>query len=220
MNISIQSLLKGARHARGTVVLIDVFRATSLIVTAFAHNVRSVIPALNASHAKTLAAKKKDALLFGEHLGKKSHGAHYPNSPVHVSTLDIKNKEIILTTMNGTRGILAAKQADEVLIGSFLNAQAVAQYLKDKETVTLVPIGMLYGRFKAIEDELCARTIKDYVIGNSVDFSKTKRRILSAFSVNVRNFFQKSEDVQFCLDVNKHDIVPVYADGKISLKHV
>jgi len=175
MRIAIKSLLSGARSARGAVVIIDVFRTSSLIVSLLAHGVKQIIPTLTPEGAQKL--KNENSVLLGERLGRKLQHFDYNISPVQLARVALSNKKIVLTTTNGTRGLLNAQHADEILIGSFLNAETLAQYLKKKELVTLVPIGMMYGKMKAIEDELCAELIRDYILGKEIDFGLVRRKI-------------------------------------------
>ena len=56
---------------------------------------------------------------------------------------DLKGKTIVHTTSSGTQGIANAKNADEIITGSFVNAGAIVKYIQQKQpkTVSLVCMG-------------------------------------------------------------------------------
>jgi 2-phosphosulfolactate phosphatase len=63
-----------------------------------------------------------------------------------------------MSTTNGTKAILAAKRADEILIGALVNASAVAKYLnKCGKDVTLLCAGT--GGKLAVEDYVGAGAV-------------------------------------------------------------
>jgi 2-phosphosulfolactate phosphatase len=68
--------------------------------------------------------------------------------------------------------------AEEVLIGSFANAHAIIEYIKERnpEKVTLIPVGfdlIKPGR----EDELCAQYIRGELLGNPLNFETMQKEI-------------------------------------------
>ena len=157
----ITELLEGARAARGTAVIIDVFRAFSVECYLFDRGVRRVLAVGELQTAYDLKRRYPDALLVGERKGVPLPGFDCGNSPALLRRMELAGKTVIHTTSAGTQGIAAASRgAAEVLAGSLVNARAVADYLKRSgpETVTLVCMG-LRGQRSAPEDLLCARYI-------------------------------------------------------------
>jgi 2-phosphosulfolactate phosphatase len=125
-----------------TVVVIDIFRATSCIVTALAHGVQSIIPVATVAEAKLL--QNKGYLTAAERQGSKVEGFDLDNSPFSYLKPELKGKTIGLTTSNGTQAIRAAQDAGayEVLIGSFLNINSLQNYLQQRaESVCLLCAG-------------------------------------------------------------------------------
>lgn len=128
--------------ANKTVVVIDIFRATSCIVTALANGVASIIPVATVAEAKVL--QSKGYLTAAERQGSKVDGFDLDNSPFSYLQPELKGKTIGLTTSNGTQAIRAAQEAGayEVLIGSFLNIQALQNYLlQSAEEICLLCAG-------------------------------------------------------------------------------
>jgi 2-phosphosulfolactate phosphatase len=116
------------------------------------------------------------------------------------------------------------------LVGSFINADAVAEKaLKAAKDQIEVVMAGVNGRF-AIEDFLGAGSIISHLQSTctldemamasvlaSQDFGKTKKAVHESLSAaNLRDLgFEK--DVEFCLQLNTSDSVPVYRNGIITL---
>lgn len=136
-------------------VVLDVLRATTTITTALAKGCRQVIPVAQVEEAVKLAAQDTTALLCGERGAVKLPGFTLGNSPLEYTRKRVAGQKIILTTTNGTGAIQqAARQAPVVLIGSLLNARAVARRLADYSNVLLLCAGTK-GQF-SLEDTLAA----------------------------------------------------------------
>ena len=161
MEIEILHLIEGARQAKGLTVIIDVFRAFSMECYLYAAGAREVRPV--GTIEETFAWKEKDpaCVLVGERHGRKIEGCDLGNSPSSIVSGSIRNKRVIHTTSAGTQGIVNAVRADGVITGSFVNARAIADYIRETspETVSLVCMGK-EGIAPAEEDELCAAYLK------------------------------------------------------------
>ena len=73
---------------------------------------------------------------MGERNEQKPTGFDFGNSPTHILEANFEGKTIVHTTSSGTQGIAAAVQADEIITGSFVNANAIIQYIKRKNRVS------------------------------------------------------------------------------------
>lgn len=128
--ISLPSHLPPERLAKAQVVVLDVLRASSTIVTALAHGARAVHVYGEIEQAKAdLAKLPYPALTGGERQGLKIEGFDLGNSPEEYVSNRISGATIALTTTNGTRAMIAAAPAAKVFIGSLLNASATAEAL-------------------------------------------------------------------------------------------
>jgi len=129
--------------AGGAVVVIDVLRATTTIVHALAAGARAVVPCLEIADARALAEKllSDRILLGGEREGVPIEGFDLGNSPEEYCSERVDGKTILLTTTNGTRALIHARQADEILVGAFVNASAVARRLFDREHIHILCSG-------------------------------------------------------------------------------
>lgn len=132
MKISVLKLKDGARHARGTTVIIDVFRAFSVEAYLFDMGVAEIVPVGEQKTAEELKRADGSVVLIGERNGIKIDGFDYGNSPSQILKGDLEGKKVVHTTSAGTQGIVNAVNADEILVCGLVNALATAEYIKEK----------------------------------------------------------------------------------------
>jgi 2-phosphosulfolactate phosphatase len=108
------------------VVVVDIFRATTTMATAFHNGARSIRPVATVEEAQ--AYKIKGWLVGAERNVKRCDFADFGNSPFDYLPEIVKGKDVAFTTTNGTRAITIAKSAYRVITGAFINLQAVADY--------------------------------------------------------------------------------------------
>jgi 2-phosphosulfolactate phosphatase len=178
MQVRRLSLIEGARAATGTAVIIDVFRAFTTAAYVFANDAETILPVGGVDEALALRQKHPDWRVMGEVHGHKVPGYDYGNSPDEVSQVDFKGRTVIQRTSSGVQGIIAASGADDILLGSFVIAEATVNYIKRRnpKTVSIVAMGW-EGDYKVIEDELCAEYLEARLKGERPDFPDMARRI-------------------------------------------
>lgn len=208
MKIRRFSLLEGASRAKGTTVVIDVFRAFTTAAYAFDNGAEIIYPVSSIDEAFDLKEKNPDWVLMGEREGKQIQGFEYGNSPYEISKANLKGKKIIQTTSAGTQGIALARDASEVLPGSFVIADAIVRYILENYPDEVSLIGMGWGgRVKSVEDEACADYIENKLKGEEPDFEKMRKRIRS--NPEGAKFFDpaqpqfREEDYHYAMDLNK-----------------
>jgi len=212
MKIVIESLIEGSKRAKGLVVVIDVLRAFTTAAYILNNNAKKIIPVGSVEDAFSLKKENPEYVLIGERHGIKIDGFDYGNSPAEVKNINFADKTIIQTTSAGTQGVVNAKGATEIILGSFVCLQAIANYIKkiNPPLVTLVAMGES-GRDKADEDELCARAIKDLLLGNTADFAEIKNHLkdsksaLKFFDISKSEF--NEEDFHLAMDFNRFNFV-------------
>ena len=113
-----------------TAVIIDVFRATSVITTALFNGAKEVIPFATPDKAKKafFALNNQHYILAGEKHMQRNDGFDKGNSPLEYLN-NIKNKIILLSTTNGTKAIDYCKDADRIYIASFFSFIEFSIYL-------------------------------------------------------------------------------------------
>lgn len=145
----------GLRH--GVAVVVDVLRASTMIVHALVAGCSEVIPCAEVDEARALAKglPTGSAILAGERHGLPIDGFDLGNSPGACTPETCRGKTMIITTTNGTQAILACLEADLVLVGSFVNFAATSQrLLHEAKPIHLVCAGT-EGRI-SYEDTLLA----------------------------------------------------------------
>ncbi|NQX58884.1 2-phosphosulfolactate phosphatase [Paenibacillus qinlingensis] len=139
-----------------TVIVVDVLRATSTIITALMNGSKGVVPVDTVMKAKELA--RDGDLLGGERYCKKIPGFDFGNSPIEYTREAVQGKRILLTTTNGTRGIQKAIKADRVLAGALINGRASAAAAIELKRDTVIVCAGTQDVF-SLEDGLCAGLI-------------------------------------------------------------
>ena len=213
------------------VVVIDVLRATSAITTAFYNGVLKMIPVATIEEA--LEYKSNGFMVAAERDGEIVEGFDLGNSPFGYMNSKVKGKTIAITTTNGTQAIDAAKKAHKIIIGSFLNLDAVTDYLKAEKKDVLFLCAGWKNKFN-LEDTLLAGAIADMLIFKygfdthcdstlaAIDLYKLAKHDLVKYLANSshRNRLAKLDlerDIKYCLTPNQCPVVPVMK-GKFLVK--
>jgi 2-phosphosulfolactate phosphatase len=129
--------------AGSTAVVIDVLRATTVISHALASGAKKVVPCLEIEEAREIAARLPagEAVLGGERRGVLIEGFDLGNSPAEYSPERVAGRTVVFTTTNGTRAMHACREADRIMIASFVNLSAVGLSLATSERVEIVCAG-------------------------------------------------------------------------------
>lgn len=222
-----------------TVVVIDVLRATTTIVTALENGAKEIIPVHSIEFAMKASSSMfgGQTLIGGERNTKKIDGFNLGNSPLEYTNEKIAGKSLILFTTNGSKAIVKTKYSKATLIGSFLNVQSIAEHLVNlnEEAVEIVCSGA-NGLF-CIEDTVCAGLIvreickmkPDVVLTDgaraAIDLSGLVMNDIYKMLVNsdhgkllIANGFEK--DITYCSRLNVSTIVPEYSTNIIKVRQV
>jgi 2-phosphosulfolactate phosphatase len=202
-------------------VVVDVLRATSSMVTAFAHGMAKIIPV--SSLRDCLAQQQAGYLTAAERDGRKAEGFDLGNSPFSYMDAGIRGKTLVMTTTNGTHAIRLSMGADRVVAGAFLNLGKVAEYLQAEGKDVLVVCAGWKGSFN-LEDTLFAGALADRLAQTfqpANDATLAARHLYQQAQPDKLGFLATSshvqrlknldiiEDVAFCLQEDLYDVVPV-----------
>ncbi|MGY0394836.1 2-phosphosulfolactate phosphatase [Fusobacterium sp. SYSU M8A802] len=125
-----------------TVIIIDVLRATSVMITALANGVKGIYPYRDIESVLENSKLDINPLLCGERKGLKIDGFHCGNSPLEYKRELIEDRNMYMTTSNGTRAIESCIGAERVYIAAFLNIEGVVkQIIKDEKDVVIICSG-------------------------------------------------------------------------------
>jgi 2-phosphosulfolactate phosphatase len=212
------------------VVVVDVLRATSSITAGMASGVKSIFPVAEIAECMNLQAQ--GYLAAGERDGKMVAGFSLGNSPFDYMHESVKGKSIAMTTTNGTLAIHKSRAAKEIIIGSFLNLSAVANYLGNQALDVLVLCAGWKGKFN-LEDTLFAGALVEK-LDNSHEFEcdsalsafylyQAAKNDLMEFMKNSSHFRRLKhldvvDDIAFCLSIDHFSVVPYVNGNEILLK--
>lgn len=143
------------------VVVCDILRASSAIVTAFMNGVERIIPVGTLEEAK--AYKEKGFMVAAERDGLVRDFADFGNSPYNFSPERVKGKQIVYSTTNGTNAINLASSGSQVLIGAYLNISALARYIRAKGQDLVILCAGWKNKF-SLEDTLFAGALSKMVL--------------------------------------------------------
>ena len=212
MEIKILQLTEGAKKAKGLTVVIDVFRAFSTACYVFASGAEKIIPVEHVEEAVNLKKLMPKVVLLGERYERKVPGFDFGNSPTHILDQDLTGKTIVMTTSSGTKGIANASLSDEIITGSFVNADAIVRYirLKNPSMVSLVCMGY-EGRYPTQEDTYLAEYLQDKLLNKLTDFENMKQILRIGDGARLldpaNHEWSPSTDFELCLDPNRFDFV-------------
>ena len=151
-----------------TVVVIDVFLATTTLLTILENGARSVLPVASLEEAEEVGGRLDPARILrgGEQDAEKIEGYDLGPYPEEYAPEVVEGKDVIFVTTNGTRAISNAAQAESLLVGCLRNALVVARHLEASQTesVYIVCAGSA-GRF-TVEDFLGASAILSRLNGD------------------------------------------------------
>lgn len=228
--------IKNRRLSDKLIVVIDVLRASSTIVTALAYGCRGLVPILSPEQAKEKAQqfKKEEVLLGGEREGRKIKGFDLGNSPREYQKEIVEDRIIIFSTTNGVKTLERVRGAFRIIIASFLNLQATFNYCSKFQGDILLACAGKEGYF-SLEDTVCAgmliNSLRDIYSDTcqEVDANLTAQVLYKKFGNNILEMLRKSQhgrylesiglrkDLEFCSQLDIFNIVPIFRDGLISL---
>jgi 2-phosphosulfolactate phosphatase len=218
-----------------TVVVIDVLRACSTIVTALDRGARAVMPVVDMAQAGKLASNLDPNVyrLGGESGGEKIEGYHLGNSPQEYTRDVVEGRDIILNTSNGTRALRRVKEADTLVAACFLNAGRVVDFVRETaDAVTIVCAGR-QNRL-ALEDTLCAGLLLDrlwdghepYPVTDSAHTAYTlyhtdreglENALWGANHAEQLARQDYEDDLDYCFQVDAVPVLPYYAENRLRL---
>ncbi len=213
------------------VVIVDILRATTSICTAIDSGVSAILPVATVEEAK--AKKAEGYIVASERNSIKLDFADLGNAPLGFTLDKYIGKEVVLSTTNGTKAIANAKKekAKEILIGSFLNLESLAQHLLKKEDNIIILCSGWKGVFN-LEDSLFAGALaslllqdKEYEIGNdavrmsTLLWQEKQNELLpfisqtDAFQRLVKNGLEK--EMEYIFTLNQISTIPILRGDRI-----
>lgn len=209
------------------VVVVDILRATSTMTVALAKGVKHIIPVSSIEECSEY--KKNGYLTAAERNGAKVDGFDLGNSPFGFLENDYSGCELAMTTTNGTKAINLSKDADQIVIGSFLNLTAVSNYILEQNKDVLIFCSGWKGHTN-LEDTLFAGALIEQLSDKffiDYDMSIIAKHLYASAKGNLLKFLSHSSycirmetkglqnDIDYCLQVDKFNNVPVLQENRL-----
>jgi 2-phosphosulfolactate phosphatase len=235
LDVAATPAFAAARPPCATVVVIDVLRATSSIVTALDAGAAAIVPVREADEAIAVMRRigRERVLLCGERKSRLIEGFDLDNSPASYTAERVTGKTLVFTTTNGTRALLEAAHAGTtVYCASLLNRAAIVErLLAEGGNVRLLCSGSEGAQ--SFEDTVGAGAIADALLQHdkklalsdearaaATVFAANHKRLTTAIAsgTHARSLIAAgfAADVAACAHLDTSRCVPLYADGVIT----
>ncbi len=211
----------GAREARGLAVVIDVIRAFTVAAYAFNGGAEEILLVGTVDEAFALRERFPDALLIGEVGGRLIPGFDINNSPTRMAAADVRGRRLIQRTGAGTQGVVAAANADAIVLASLVVARATAEYIR-RQAPTVVSIVAMAGDVShaPMEDDICGDYLAGLLRGETTDTSGIGDAVLA--TPHAQLFLDPADpdfipsDLDYVLAVDRFDFaMPVRREGDL-----
>lgn len=216
------------------VIVIDILRATSVIVHAMSLGAKEIIPVSTVEEAFQMlnVFPPGTTLLGGERGSRKIEGFDLGNSPQEYKAGKVRDKRLILTTTNGTKAFHLVASGEEIMVGSFFNIGVIARRcLEQDRDVFIFPSGD-NGNF-SLEDTVCGGMLIDLILKKGMkpltltDAAQSVHILYQRFEANLTEALRVSthgrdliakgfeEDLSYCAQVDITEMVPEFREGVI-----
>ena len=215
-------------------LVVDVLRATSMVIAACDAGCARVIPVAGAAEARerATALAPEPVLLAGERGGEHIEGFDLGNSPLDCTPERVGGRSILLTTTNGTAAMLKASQAASAAIAALTNVAAAARWAVSQGRDLTVLCAGEKGGF-SLEDAVCAGLlaagIERAAAGARLSGAAQAARALGVlYGARLERLRQDSgwarhleaqrrgRDLDCCLRLDTSAVVPLLAAGVIT----
>lgn len=214
------------------VVLIDIFRATTVICKALCEGAKSIIPVPATEEA--LKYKGADFLIAGERDGYQLNGFDMGNSPYDFDKKRVKDRKIVLTTTNGVQAISAVNDSSPLYFGAYANFSVLSRFIMLKKCDVLLLCSGWKNKMN-IEDSLFAGELaqnlinsgKYYTRGDSAGIAMAlcneagnrKLYFILGNSPRLRGKVDiLGNDMRYALKYDTCPVIPVYQNNQIVKK--
>ncbi|MBM2844923.1 MAG: putative 2-phosphosulfolactate phosphatase [Bacteroidetes bacterium] len=201
-----------------TVVVVDVLRASTSIITALHNGAKEIIPVTTVERAVKISGNLFGdyVLRGGERNGKIIEGFNLGNSPADYSEDKVKGKAIIFSSTNGSFAIDKARYALHMVVCGFVNISSVLEFLAQKNRDFTVVCAGNNGMF-SLEDSVCAGMLlhkldeRDDVELVMADAAIAATLLYKGYSKNILKMIKNCEHGKYLAEIGFADDLPICA---------
>ena len=217
-----------------SVVVIDLLRASTVIVHAMRNGARGVIPAESPGQARELQQQtgREQTLLCGERKGHKIDGFDLGNSPFEYTRETVEDHTLIYASSNGSAAFVATRTAARMAVGALINAGAVADWVCEESIDCSIVCAGKLGQYSeedaAAAGHLVASLVnRGFEIGN--DGARSARLIAEQVHPDWHDFLSRTDhgsylvslgfetDLRFAALVDSETLVPQWIDNRLAI---
>lgn len=225
-----------AEVAGKVVVVIDVLRAATTVVTALAHGARAVIPFDSVDEPVVFSKKfeRSEIRLAGERKMERIAGYDLGNSPAEYTEAAVKGRTILYSTTNGTVALIATAGAKLCFFAGFVNCgetvAAVRNATRGEIDVMIICSG--HDRRTTLEDVVCAGRIARGIARGRTSMTwgdgarsaalierryTTDMKRLAGDATHARSLVAAgyAGDVELCLSIDTEPLVVTYHERQL-----
>ncbi|APT71976.1 2-phosphosulfolactate phosphatase [Thermosipho sp. 1063] len=218
--IDVKFLPEKLRKAQ-VIVVIDVLRATTTMVTAIANGCKYIKPVETLEKARKF---KGEFLICGERDGIKPRDFDCGNSPLEYT--NVKGGKLILTTTNGTKTLKKVeKLSNNIILGAFVNFTATLNFLQNFSDILFVCAGnngeisfediQVAGAFV---HGLSNKMLSDSALVSMYMWEGLKKPNFFGVHAKKLKSLHFDKDLDFAKKLDLYDIVVEYKYGKVKAR--
>lgn len=216
------------------VIVIDVLRASTTIITALVNGAKEIIPVETIEKAVKVSGNLYGDVVLrgGERNGKLIEGFNLGNSPLEYTEEVVKGKSIIFCSTNGSVTIVKAKYAKNLFICGFPNIEKIVEHIKNLNEDFIILCASKNFTF-SFEDAVCAGMIvellkdenniilNDGALASKMLYKSSKKSILKMLKDSNHGKFLTEigmeADLKICAEINSKPIIPFQIDNTIKI---
>ena len=209
-------------------VIVDILRASTSICSALEHGIKEIIPVKGIKEA--MEFKQKGYIVACERDGRVLEFADIGNSPSDFIQDHLEGSTVAFSTTNGTQAVELANDADDIVIGSFVNLTSLTNWLiRKKKNVVILCSG--WKNLFNLEDSIFAGALSEQLItsgtfNTACDSVKASMDLWQLAKNDLAGYLSKSshrnrlkhivsdDDYRYTVTTDTSQIIPVYSDGK------
>jgi 2-phosphosulfolactate phosphatase len=206
------------------IVVIDVLRATTTMITAISNGAQFLVPVETVEQARIY--RNDGFLLCGERGGVKPEDFDLGNSPLEYTKDVVKDKKLVITTTNGTKALAKAREhSKNIILGAFVNFSKTLEYIKKFDDILFVCSGN-DGEESFEDTQVAGAFIEKLVLFKEYELSDSALISLNFWkSIKMPNFTGKhsrvlkaygfKDDIIFSQQLDIFNTVVIYDGDKV-----